>query len=72
MSTCRDYRRGSDAGSDRAQLVSADAWSAYGSLAPDCTGAFAVWWWQSFPSVDRRAIDAEGQPMRNWWPFLFY
>lgn len=52
--------------------VSADDWSAYATLAPDCTGSFAVWWWQRFPSVDRRALDETGAPMRNWWPYLYY
>ena len=72
LSTCRDYRRGSDAGADRAVAVSAADWARYRDLAPDCTGAFAVWWWQSFPGVERRARDANGEPMRNLWPFLYY
>ncbi|HJL17974.1 MAG TPA: hypothetical protein RMH99_20075 [Sandaracinaceae bacterium LLY-WYZ-13_1] len=72
LTTCRDWRRGSDGGEDRAELVSAADWAEYEALAPDCTGAFAVWWWQSFPSVDRQAIDDDGQPMHNWWPYLFY
>lgn len=72
LSTCRDYRQGSNDGEDEASPVSAADWAAYASLAPDCTGAFAIWWWQSFPSVDRRAIDDDDGPMHNWWPYLFY
>jgi hypothetical protein len=72
MSTCRDYRRGSDGGEDRAVPITSADWSEYGTLAPDCTGAWAVYWWQSFPNVDRRAIADDGAPMKNWWPFLFY
>lgn len=67
MSTCRTYRQG-----DMPQPTSVAEWSRYRALAPDCTGAWLVWWWQSFPGLDNPAIDDDGANMRNWWPFLFY
>lgn len=73
MSTCRDYRRGSGPNSeDVAALVSASNWAEYQDLAPDCMGAFVVWWWQSFPGRQSGATDDRGEPMKNWWPFLYY
>jgi len=24
------------------------------------------------PGLDNTALDDEGRPMKNWWPFLFY
>jgi hypothetical protein len=67
MTTCRTYRQG-----DVPQPVTSETWSRYRSLAPDCTGAWIVWWWQSFPGLGNHAVDDDGATMRNWWPFLFY
>ena len=72
MSTCAGYRRGEADGRDLAVPISAADWASYRDLAPDCTGAWAVYWWQSFPGLGNAAIDQDGQPMKNWWPFLFY
>lgn len=44
----------------------------YEPLAPDCGGAWQIYWRQSFPGRDNAAKDAAGKPMRNWWPYLFY
>ncbi len=27
---------------------------------------------QSFPGYGNQAKDADGAPMKNWWPFMFY
>jgi hypothetical protein len=24
------------------------------------------------PGLDNTALDDDGRPMKNWWPFLFY
>ena len=72
MSTCAGYRRGEAGGEDLAQPTSAADWDGYRDLAPDCTGAWAVYWWQSFPGLGNDAVDDDGAPMKNWWPFLFY
>ncbi len=68
LSACATWRQPGGAPA----LVSSADWSAYEAIAGDCTGAFAVWWWQRFPSVDRRARDDAGAPMRNFWPYLYY
>jgi hypothetical protein len=44
----------------------------FGELAPDCMGRWVVYWRQNMPGLDSRALDDEGRPMKNWWPFLFY
>jgi hypothetical protein len=67
MTTCRTYRQG-----DVPEPVTADTWARYRELAPDCTGAWIVWWWQSFLGLDNPALDDDGSSIRNWWPFLFY
>jgi hypothetical protein len=44
----------------------------YAGLAPDCTGPWQVWWYQNIPGLDNASRDDAGNPMLNWWPFLFY
>jgi hypothetical protein len=44
----------------------------YRELAPDCMGRWVVYWRQSMPGLDNTALDDDGRPMKNWWPFLFY
>jgi hypothetical protein len=44
----------------------------YADLAPDCMGSWLVYWRQNVPGLDNRSLDDEHQPMKNWWPFLFY
>jgi len=44
----------------------------YRALAPDCMGRWVVYWRQSMPGLENTALDDDGRPMKNWWPFLFY
>jgi hypothetical protein len=44
----------------------------YRELAPDCMGRWVVYWRQNMPGLGNTALDDEGRPMKNWWPFLFY
>lgn len=44
----------------------------YRDLAPDCMGRWVVYWRQNMPGLDNTALDDDGSPMKNWWPFLFY
>ena len=44
----------------------------YESLAPDCMGQWLVYWRQCMPGFGNRCVDDDGQPMKNWWVFLFY
>ena len=44
----------------------------YRELAPDCMGRWVVYWRQHMPGLGNTALDDEGLPMKNWWPYLFY
>ena len=44
----------------------------YRDLADDCMGRWVVYWRQNMPGLDNTALDDDGRPMKNWWPFLFY
>jgi hypothetical protein len=44
----------------------------YRELAADCMGRWVVYWRQNMPGLDNTALDDDGRPMKNWWPFLFY
>jgi|GEM_PF-487703 len=73
LSTCEGFGTHSGAGGvDATTLVDADTWSIYSSLAPDCGGAFLVWWFQNMPSPGSGQTFADGRTMPGIWPFLFY
>jgi hypothetical protein len=44
----------------------------YRALADDCMGRWVVYWRQNMPGLGNAALDDDGRPMKNWWPFLFY
>ena len=44
----------------------------YRALAGDCMGRWVVYWRQNMPGLGNTALDDDGRPMKNWWPFLFY
>jgi hypothetical protein len=66
--SCAHYRDGSGL----TEPFSVEDFAPYRSLASDCTGPWLVWWWQNVPGLANRSLDDQGQPMLNWWPFLFY
>jgi PKD repeat protein len=66
--SCRSFRDGTGA----TEVFTTADFAPYRTLAQDCMGPWIVWWWQSFPGLDNGAKDEAGQPMLNWWPFLFY
>jgi len=73
QSSCNGYRTNGGPGhGDPTSAINSNNWSNYGNLAPDCTGAWAVYWWQRYPAVGTTAKDASGATMKNWWPFFFY
>ncbi|MBV9946483.1 MAG: hypothetical protein JOZ69_06525, partial [Myxococcales bacterium] len=37
-----------------------------------CGGGWQVYYRQSMPGLHNQAFAADGSPMKNWWPFLFY
>jgi len=72
-STCAHYRmRDAPDGGDLIDTYSGNTVAGFFTLAPDCTGAWEVYWRQSFPGRQNLARDDAGQPMLNWWPFLYY
>jgi len=38
----------------------------------DCGRTWQLYWRQSMPGLDNPAFGADGQRMKNWWPFMFY
>jgi hypothetical protein len=38
----------------------------------DCGGGWQIYMRQSFPGYANTARDVDGNPMKNWWPFLYY
>ena len=73
LSTIEDWRSGSGkGGKDVAKPFTNAAFRQYRDLAPDCMGAWLVYWRQNMPGLDNRQKDAAGKPMKNWWPFMFY
>lgn len=73
MSTIEHYRLfdGPD-GKDIAEPWTIDKFQRYRDLAPDCMGAWLVYWRQNVPGLDNKCKDDDGKPMKSWWPFLFY
>jgi hypothetical protein len=73
LSTIEDWRIGSGrGGKDLAKPFTNQAFRGYRDLAPDCMGAWLVYWRQNMPGLDNKQKDDGGKPMKNWWPFLFY
>jgi hypothetical protein len=64
-------RNGPD-GKDLAHDFDPARFKQYESLAPDCMGQWLVYWRQCMPGYGNRCVDDNGQPMKNWWVFLFY
>jgi hypothetical protein len=72
-STIESWRLGNGAGGkDLAALWTPKAYERYRALASDCMGPWLVYWWQNMPGADGAARDDEKQPLKCWWPFLFY
>jgi hypothetical protein len=37
-----------------------------------CAGGWQIYWRQSVPGYQTKAVGEDGRPMGNWWPYLFY
>lgn len=73
LATMEDWRTGSGADKTGAKKpFTNQSFARFRKLAPDCMGAWLVYWRQNFPGLDNRQKDDDGKPMKNWWPFLFY
>jgi hypothetical protein len=72
-STIENYRlRNGLDGNDKVEPWSIQRFQRFQSLAPDCSGAWMVYWRQNMPGYGTKAKDDAGKPMKNWWVFLFY
>ncbi|MDB5386929.1 MAG: hypothetical protein JWM11_2575 [Planctomycetaceae bacterium] len=73
LSTAEDWRIGSGpGGKDLVTRFTNAAFRNYLDQAPDCMGAWLIYWRQNIPGRDNLQKDDQGKPMKNWWPFLFY
>ena len=73
MSTIEDWRIGSGpGGTDVALPYTSAKIQHYRDMAPDCMGAWLIYWRQNMPGLDNKQKDDEGRQMKNWMPFLFY
>lgn len=71
QSSCRDWWSTPGGAADPTTTFDTamlDVYAQYG----DCGGPWQVWWMQSWPGLGNDKLDAEGQPLRSWWPYLFY
>ena len=59
-------------GGDTYEPYSAAKVAALEQMFPDCGGGWQIYWRQSIPGFGNRARNADGTPMKNWWPLLFY
>jgi hypothetical protein len=44
----------------------------YQDFAPDCMGAWVLYWCQGMPGLDNRCLADDGTPLKNWWVYLIY
>lgn len=73
LSTIENWRlRNGPDGKDLAEGWTVAKFARYAEAAPDCMGPWLIYWRQNMPGLDNPCTDDAGQPMRNWWPFLFY
>jgi hypothetical protein len=71
-SSCERFGRPLACGEDRRAPVSSATWSHLEPFAPDCGGAFLVWWMQRMPAHGSGQAFPDGRAMPSVWPFLFY
>jgi hypothetical protein len=72
LTTIEHYRLHDENGKDRATLYTPAVLDQYRELGADCMGRWVIYWRQNMPGLGNKAIDDDGKPMKNWWPFLFY
>ena len=76
LSSCESYGLGANPdGSDVQSVYTAQTIAEYEArfgTDSSCGGGWMVYMGQSVPGPANPARDTNGQPMRNWWPFLFY
>ncbi len=72
-SSIEHYRlRNGEGFSDKAELWQMERFYRYNAQAPDCMGPWLIYWRQNMPGLGSPCLDDKGNPMKNWWIFLFY
>jgi hypothetical protein len=75
-SRCENYQmHNGDGGDDVLDTYSKDKVASYDQAYNSTCGGgggWQVYWRQSIPGYGNTARDLSGNPMKNWWPFLFY
>jgi hypothetical protein len=73
QSRCEHFGLGDGVnGADMLEPYTSDKVAAADAAFPDCGGGWQIHWRQSIPGLNNHAKTADGAPMRNWWPLLFY
>ncbi len=73
LSTIENFRlRNGFEGRDKAEPWTFEKTVPYRAVAPDCVGGWMVYWRQSMPGLNTKALDDTGRPLKNWWVYLFY
>jgi hypothetical protein len=74
QSRCEHYGMHDGAnGADKFDVYSPNKVDAYTQqVGDDCGGGWQMYLRQSVPGLHNAAFAADGGPMKNWWPFLFY
>jgi hypothetical protein len=71
-SSCRGFGRRQANGNDARALLTSEAWMGNEALAPDCGGAFLIFWLQQMPGFGTGQRFSDGGVMLPVWPFLYY
>jgi hypothetical protein len=73
LSTCENYAlQNGPNGSDKQQPYHFTGKLADPNKPYDCGGAWQTYLRQSFPGYNSQAKNANGTPMKSWWPYLYY
>jgi hypothetical protein len=71
QTTCRDWWSTPGGEADPTMTFSTALLDVYAQY-DDCGGPWQVWWMQSWPGFGNTKLDAQGQAVHSWWPYLFY
>jgi hypothetical protein len=69
-SSCENYGKPGA----QAEVFDSSNWDYLGSdpsIDNDCGGEFLTYWYQNMPGLDNDARNGS-DPMKNWWPFMYY
>jgi hypothetical protein len=73
QSSCEHFGLGDGInGADALEVYTSDKVAAIDRTYPDCGGGWQIYWRQNVPGLNNHAKTADGAPIRNWWPLLFY